>query len=266
LRTALAFTVLVAASGCKPCGGGGACELPGGRYFALPPEGWDGQTALPTLVHVHAWNSDTSRWRNDDSFVQTFSDAGMMVLLPEGIGENWNAQRDPDERDDVSFIATVVDDASARFPIDDARIYASGHSVGAAVVHRMACEDGDRYRAFGPLAGAFWIPAPTDCPSGPVAMLDIHGTADTTWPMDGRSFGDMGGQEAVLDTIDFWRAHDGCAEADGTAGSRQGWSCERWSCEGELELCLHSGLHAAPDGWMEEHLAFYREHGLHGAP
>jgi polyhydroxybutyrate depolymerase len=260
-----AIFVLLGSGGCAPCGGGGACAgVADGRYFAVLPDDWDGRSPLPALVHVHAWNSDPQRWLNDDGFRQAVSDAGLLLLLPEGIGQSWNVSQDPGERDDVVFIDDVLSDARARWPIDDARVYTTGHSVGAAVVHRLACERASTYRAFGPISGGFWVPMPdaASC-GGPVDLLELHGTGDTTWPMEGRSFGSQGGQAAIEDTFAFWVAHDGCEASDAVASARPGMSCDARVCAGgTVELCLHDGLHAAPAGWYDEHLAFFQERGL----
>ena len=39
-----------------------------------------------------------------------------------------------------------------------------------------------------PVAGAYWEPLPETCPSGPMSLRHVHGLADPTVPMKGRSF------------------------------------------------------------------------------
>ena len=61
---------------------------------------------------------------------------------------------------------------------------ASGFSRGASVVWNAACYAGDLFTAFVPIAGGFWNSNPDACPTGPVNMRHIHGTADRVVAFD----------------------------------------------------------------------------------
>ena len=67
--------------------------------------------------------------------------------------------------------------------VDPYRIYVAGHSNGGFMSYRLACTHADRIAAIVSLAGATFD-TPADCsPTEPVAVLQIHGTADDTCPI-----------------------------------------------------------------------------------
>jgi len=83
----------------------------------------------------------------------------------------------------VGFVRFLIDLLSERFTLDEARIFAAGHSNGAIMAYRLACELSDRIVAIGVQAGSLGIDV---ClPSESVSVLHIHGLADTNHPIDG---------------------------------------------------------------------------------
>jgi len=82
--------------------------------------------------------------------------------------------------DDVAYVSQIIDDVTARYNVDPKRIYLVGHSNGAFMSHRFACEMGSRVAAIVTLAGMQWND-PAKCPGGsPVSVLHVHGDADDT--------------------------------------------------------------------------------------
>lgn len=259
--------LLVALSGCAGegkgdgCGGAGPCALPDGQYFAVEPAGWDGQSPLPTLVFAHAYKGSPGQYYNDEDVVAAFAAAGALLVLPQSEGVAWNLSSfGGPGRDDLLFFDEVLEDVGARWPVDEDRLYAGGFSLGGSMAYELACERGDLYAAVQPISGAFWEPLPEDCPSGDVPVRHVHGTADTTWPVEGQEFGDGFGQGSAADTVAFWREHDGCGPADDPPDDTvvEGpETCSVWSaCDPgvEVRLCLHDEGHHRVDGWAERML------------
>ena len=83
---------------------------------------------------------------------------------------------------------------------------------------RMACADADRIAAIVSLAGATFAKS-ADCrPTEPVAVLDIHGTADDTvtftgGTLEGFSSTPMSAFPGAEKTVETWAEYDGCAAA-----------------------------------------------------
>ena len=113
---------------------------------------------------------------------------GFIVAYPEGVKETWNAGycclgRDTSGPDDVAFLGRLIDVVGADNRIDPARVFATGVSVGGMMAYRLGCDLADRIAGIGSVAGAMIL---EDChPSKPVAVIEIHGTADGLVPYDG---------------------------------------------------------------------------------
>ena len=118
--------------------------------------------------------------------------------------------------DDSSYLESLIEEIEAAAQIDAKRVYLIDHSNGGFMSYRMACDHADRLAAIVSLAGASWAD-PSDCrPSEPVAVLQIHGTADDTVHYDGGTVSDVGigkdgapypGVDAMLAA---WTEYDGC--------------------------------------------------------
>jgi polyhydroxybutyrate depolymerase len=88
--------------------------------------------------------------------------------------------------DEAGYIGAVLDDLASDLPVDLDRVYATGLSNGAAVVHRLGCELADRLAAIAPIGGGNQFATSADCtPSRPMPILYIHGTADACWLYEG---------------------------------------------------------------------------------
>ena len=69
------------------------------------------------------------------------------------------------------------------YRIDAGRVFATGHSNGAMLSYRLACELATKVVAIGVQSGALFQ---EDCkPARPVSVLAIHGTADQNVPITG---------------------------------------------------------------------------------
>jgi len=99
--------------------------------------------------------------------------AGNPQLWNDGSNRFYEGQTAPD---DVGFIAAMLDDLSARFALDERRVFLTGFSNGASMSFRVGAELPDRIAAIAPVAGALWVDPPRF--RHPVSMCYITGTAD----------------------------------------------------------------------------------------
>ncbi|MEW5423172.1 PHB depolymerase family esterase [Amorphus sp. 3PC139-8] len=255
---ALAFAIGLLASNAgyarDSCGEFSACPVEGGDYRVHVPADWDGESQIPALVYFHGWkgSADSVMW--NEGLTKAADDLGVLLVAPNGQGKSWSFPGSPSHhRDEIAFVAHVLDDVEARYPIAPDRTVAAGFSMGASMAWFTACYLGDRFDGFIPVAGAYWNPIPTDCPSPVPNLIQIHGTSDTVVPMEGRPIGDSSRQSDVMESLTTWRKRAGCA-AQPLPAELGDLACERWqSCGGKrLELCTHSGGHEIEPGWIED--------------
>jgi len=247
------------------CGVDTPCVVDGGAYLVRPPSSWDGRSALPAVVFFHGWMQSARDVMRDEALARVISDLGVLEVAPDGAGRGWSFPGSPSHyRDEFAFIRAMLDDVETRFPIDKRRLRASGFSQGGSMVWYAACFLGDRFAAFVPIAGDFWEPPPTMCPSGPVSIRHIHGLADETFPASGRAVAEHAHQGDLWRGWAFWLRTDGCmapperVEAVGEM-TCQTWAARTCSSGRELTLCLHSGGHMFNAEWLREAYRWVQE-------
>ena len=140
------------------------------------------------MILLHGY---TGSGQGQDDYFQLAPAAdarGYVYVYPDGtIDSNgdrfWNATDaccdfDKSGVDDVAYLTGVIGEIQAKLAIDPKRIALVGHSNGGFMSYRIACDQAGLVAAIVSLAGATFAD-PTDCaPSEPVAVAQIHGTAD----------------------------------------------------------------------------------------
>jgi polyhydroxybutyrate depolymerase len=189
-----------------------AAELLASRAHLLreppgaPPGPADGGQTWPLLVVLHAYGNrpvDTQAFLGLDApeVLERY-----FVSLPQGLPENgglgWNPVGTPAPPWDSAFVRAVIDDLLATRAIDPRRVFVVGHSQGAHMAYRVACDDGARVAAVAGVAGQL-----LECaPSRPVSVLALHGTNDAVI-----RYLPSGSEPGALDTIRTWGRADGCS-------------------------------------------------------
>jgi polyhydroxybutyrate depolymerase len=119
--------------------------------------------------------------------------------------------------DDSAYLSKLIKDVQAAYNVDPKRIYLIGHSNGAFMSYRMACEHGDQIAAIASLAGAMYDDV-TQCPAAtPVSVLQIHGTADETVTYTGGKF--VNTYPSAATTVADWVAIDKCGATPDTSAA-----------------------------------------------
>ena len=192
--------------------------------------------------------------------------AGVMRVMPSAVADMWNDGRSHSPKwarqpDDVGYLTAVIDDVCARATIDSARIYVVGMSNGAVMAGRLACMLSERIAAVAQIAGTAGVAsAATYRPSRPVAVLNIHGTADKFAPYVGgiaeglgartvlrRAAGPMVG---IDDWAEFWVAANGALDDLGVSELPPDTTIRTWrgaSCESDVVFYrVEDGGHTWP--------------------
>jgi polyhydroxybutyrate depolymerase len=243
---------------------GGVREVKVGRtereYLVHLPRGWDGKRPLPVVLNFHGGGGNARSQEELTNMDATADKAGFMVVYPQGSGRikrfaTFNggvccAYARDHHIDDVRYTAALLDDLEKTYPIDRDRIYATGHSNGAIMAHRLGCELSDRIAAIAPVAGPMGI---EDCnPARPVPVLGFQGTADECAPYRGgrAKVPGAGDFRSTTSTMDIWLERNHCP-----AKARQTYAKGRVTCmthgpcrdDAEVTLCtIEGGGHAWP--------------------
>jgi polyhydroxybutyrate depolymerase len=249
----------------KACGRDCDCILADGASYRFHAPAAVASGAWPVMLYFHGWQQTAADAMADQGLVKAVAATGSVFVAINGLGKTWTYPGSPSQaRDDVAVTFAVLEDLARRLPIDRGLIWASGFSQGGSMSWWLACAAGDRLVAVVAFAGAFWEPLPRDCPSGPVSIMHVHGTADTVVPMGGRPL--RGGQFRQGDVhagIAVWRRVNACREEPLTEPSDDaGLSCRVWSsCASSrpIRLCLHPGGHHVDPQWIASGWAFVRE-------
>jgi polyhydroxybutyrate depolymerase len=246
------------------CAAESRCDVAGGYYLWRAPAGWDGSAALPAIVYFHGWQGSAEDVLADTAMKKALDDAGILLIAPNGAGRTWSYPGSPGRhRDEFAFVSAVLDDAEARLPLRRDRLVASGFSQGGSMVWNLACRLAPRFAAFAPIAGAFWRPHPEHCATPPIRLRHVHGTADRTVPMEGRTLrGGVYRQGDVREGWALWLKANACPPKPPVTERAGGLSCETWADCGSrrrLSLCLHDGGHDMDSRWLVEAVRWLEE-------
>ncbi|MEW9918290.1 PHB depolymerase family esterase [Marimonas sp. MJW-29] len=229
----------------EACGAEIPCPLGDRSYHVRLPDGWDGKTALPVLLHFHGWGRQGDLIVKHRRIAGHTRRRGVLLVAPNGLGRTWDFWRAGGR--DVTFARAVLEDVAARFPVDPERIYVSGYSYGAAMAWRFACEAGAGVVALLAISGK--LPQDADCPEAPGEVRQVYGFADDVMRFPYGPEGD------VTHPVALWREVYRCGAAE-RLGDWQAvdWLVLerlRWDCpEGRVTLDLHPGGHFIPHGWI----------------
>jgi polyhydroxybutyrate depolymerase len=193
----------------------------------VPPTAGTAESRLPLVLELHGRGIGAETFDRMTGFGALAGEEGFVLALPSAVGEIWNDGREaaPKGRrpDDVGYLTAVIDDATARLPIDPGRIYVVGMSNGATMAGRLACELAERIAAVAQVAGTAAAAVAATChPARPVPILNIHGSADDYAPYEGGVRHSLRGRVVlrhaagpsigVDDWARFWIAANGALE------------------------------------------------------
>ena len=249
LRALLVFLVLwfPTLGSAQECGEVEPCPLGDRSYHFKVPDGWDGTTPMPVLLHFHGWARTGALPVKHQRISGHTRRRGVLLLAPNGMHKTWDFWEGRGR--DVDFAAAVIEDAAKRFPIDRSQIFISGYSYGAAMAWRYACENGNDVAAVLAISGT--IPQDEECLHAPRQVRHVHGLKDNVLDFP---FGPNGDQTFP---VYLWRNLFGCTDATETSNwnvrefltfARTEWhSCSE---DHSVILDVHSGGHFIPHGWI----------------
>lgn len=188
-------------------------------YGLTVPEGYSGESAVPLVVLLHGYTSNGEQQATYFGLPALAEKAGFLLATPNGTRDRmgnrfWNATDACCDWfrtgvDDVAYVDAVIDEVSAKYQVDPARVFLVGHSNGAFMAHRYACDRSGRVAAIVTLAGMQWKDQANCKPESPVSVLHVHGRNDTTVRYEG-GLTPIGAYPGAAETVAAWAAHTGC--------------------------------------------------------
>jgi len=269
-------------------GDGSAAAIVAARpYNFHVPTNYDKTKTTPLVIMLHGY---TASGAVEEAYFQLTATSDAQTFLyayPDGTVDTagnrfWNADDACCDFysivvDDVAYVNAIIDDVSTKYNVDPKRIFVIGHSNGAFMSHRLACDVSDRVAAIASLAGAVWND-PSKCnPTSKISVLDIHGDADTTINYDGGiaapGFASYPGESQTMST---WAAKNGCTGAiaangqtldlDSTLPGSETVESQYAGCPSGIDVelwTIHGGSHVpsltAPT-WGNSIWAFFSAH------
>ena len=202
-------------------------------WLVYVPPSYDPSVPMPAVLMLHGRPSNASGMALITRMHEVAARRGFIVVYPEGVDNQWNAQFDLIGResgrvggmrsvlpqDDVEFLTTLMADLRVDLNIDPRRMYVAGFSNGGFMTMRMACSASDVFAGFAEVGAALYPVMTRACRSGrPAPMLFMHGTADQSIPFDGVEVADSQGGAgttqitiSVRNTVAHFIQRNGCS-------------------------------------------------------
>lgn len=216
-----------------PSGGPGTLTVNGldRTYEVYVPASATSNDRLSIVIGLHGGGGSAAQFAKSSKFRELADREGFIAVFPDGVLgtpltreielRTWNAGNccgpaARDKVDDVAFLAQLASETAKRFDVPMSRVGFVGHSNGAMMTWRMACERPDVLGAAVIVAGSLEMTNIGDCqPSQGVPLLVIHGDADANHPLEGGRGNGIAGVafRSVSESFDAWTSAQKCLPA-----------------------------------------------------
>jgi len=230
------------------CGAESKCMIGNDRHYHIRmPEDHDGASKVGAIFFMHGYRGTARGIMRNQALGKAVSDLGLALVAPKSAYEDWAIPGAPKAKEPVEleYFDAIVADIEKRFPIDTSRLMASGFSAGGMMTWNLACDRGELFAAFAPIAGTFWEPTPTSCTSPAASIIHTHGTSDRIVPLAGRPIADTK-QGDISVVLDMYAKKGQFTEKRSYEQPDLEFQCNEFeNAEKQLlEICLHPGGHS----------------------
>lgn len=232
----------------------------------VPPE-YKKEKHLPLVIVLHGGGGNAGNMIRRTGFSEKADRENFVVVYPNGSGRSEEslltfnaigccAYAMRNKVDDVAFVSKLIDVLTAEYGIDKKRVYVTGFSNGAMIASYLAASISNKIAAVAPVSGAIFASSPK--PIGTMAVLLIHGTADTAVPYDGGMSkrpviipSQSEPYRSVFDGAKYWAENSNCkgtpeTKTSGIVTTERFVGCAAGS---EVEvISIKGGVHAWPGG------------------
>jgi len=250
-KLTIAFGLLgLTSTSALACGPSSQCKIDNNRhYYIAMPAGHDGKTPVGAVVFSHGYKGTALGTMKNKKMRKIVSDMGLALIATKSKGDDWDipyspSSYDSDGQDEFRYFDNVIDHASANFPIDTKRMMATGFSAGGMVTWNLICARSDKFAAFAPMAGTFWLKIPQGCETPATNVIHIHGKTDRTVPLGGRKIRQTK-QGDVPTTIAMYKDFGKFKATQPTTNAEFNFECENHeNAAGKIfNYCLFPGRH-----------------------
>jgi len=195
------------------------------------PDALSRKSSWPLILLLHGYSGSGNKINNHFGLSQEVNSRGFVLVLPNGRKSSfgpryWNATDaccdfEHSRSDDVKYLTDLLREVALRVPIDSRKIYAAGHSNGAFMVHRLACDTKGIFAAMASFAGVTFN-NPADCiRDEQISLLQIHAVNDNTIKFSGdeRGLPSMAPYPGSEVTVNRWMLRNECNPLPETRGT-----------------------------------------------
>ena len=193
----------------------GACLSPGAHTIHVMSDSRTRavQVRVPTgpvralLVALHGYRGSGARMERYAGFDAVVGPAGVAAAYPSAAGRFWNSNAVRSLPDDVAFLRRLIAYLQVRLCPHPEPVYLTGVSNGGGMAALAGCRLARLLRGVASVAGGYDGQPPCR-PERPLAVLEIHGTADPVVPY----FGAHGHRtpDGLPPFVSGWLRRDGC--------------------------------------------------------
>ena len=228
-------------------------------YRLHVPAGYDPARPLPVLLDLHGFGGSAAGEEQASGYDALADREGFLAVYGQGLssreGAGWASTRPMDLGiDELGYFAALLGQLQQRLCMDERRVYATGFSNGGGMTELLACYLSRRIAAVAPVSGNYYVDSKgVGChPERPLAVMEIHGTADGVVPYDGLTRAETGGWPllSIPDFMAGWAARDRCTEGPTVFLDSAEVTGLRWAgCAGGVSVVHYrwnGGGHGAP--------------------
>lgn len=216
-------------------------------YRLYVPSSYSSQKPAPMVVALHGGFGTGEIFAEQSGFDAVAERNGFLVAYPDGVKRAWNAGSccgPPMEKnvDDVGFVRALIAALRMKYVIDPARIYGTGFSNGAMLLHRIACEAPGTFAAIAPVSGGLMLQSCT-AKLGTSALL-IQGRLDERIPWGGGVFNETY-RPSIKELVAGLAERNGCSAGEKSIEKGPGYEClSRTGCKAgsEVSWCALEGV------------------------
>lgn len=205
-----------------PASGTGTVEIGDRQVTVHVPNSYDPARPAPLVLALHGYTSNATELEKYLRLSPESEKRGFVYAYPDGSTDDrgdrfWNATDaccafSSPKPDDSRHLSELISTIQGSYRIDPARVYLIGHSNGAFMAFRTACDHADQVTAIVSVNGASWNDPARCRPSEPVSVLSVHSSADETVAFGGGVI-DSTAYPSAATTVAHWLGYNRCADA-----------------------------------------------------